>query len=187
MEGSSLADPRIIQGVLTMLAALVASGSALFIAYFIYPKQKEVDKRNDLAAEHRVVYKEFSRSYEDFVSIVRTGKELGDDSVIKFRELRISTHILSFTAPSNVVNAAADVVNALADLAFTSLDAVSAPNRNVAVSDAMSKANMAFENFVVEARKDGKLLTEADDSAVRKMIGGISASLSKVMKYMVQS
>ena len=53
MEWLASLDPRIVQGSLSLLTALIASGTALFIAVFVYSKQKNLDARIRLAEEIR--------------------------------------------------------------------------------------------------------------------------------------
>ncbi|HRO14042.1 MAG TPA: hypothetical protein PLL33_03175 [Paracoccus sp. (in: a-proteobacteria)] len=46
-------DPRIVQSAASVLTATIASGTALFIAIFIYGRQKRLDARYKLAEEIR--------------------------------------------------------------------------------------------------------------------------------------
>ncbi|MBU2867874.1 hypothetical protein [Pacificibacter marinus] len=55
-------DPKIIQGILTFSGALVASCSALWIAYRAYPSQKQADRALQKEHERRDVYRRFLRA-----------------------------------------------------------------------------------------------------------------------------
>lgn len=50
------ADPKVWQAGFTLLAAIVASGSALWIAYKVYPVQKEKDRQLQIRAKRRQAY-----------------------------------------------------------------------------------------------------------------------------------
>lgn len=52
-------DPRVVQGILTLLAALVASATAIYIAKWVYPQQKNIDRRNEVFNEKREAYRKF--------------------------------------------------------------------------------------------------------------------------------
>ncbi|WP_170474748.1 hypothetical protein [Ruegeria arenilitoris] len=53
-----LSDPKVLQGALTVLAAMIAASTALYIALKIYPIQKQKDKDLQIQAETRSVYAE---------------------------------------------------------------------------------------------------------------------------------
>jgi hypothetical protein len=53
MEWLASQDPRIVQGTLSLLTALIPSGTALYIAVFVYSRQKGLDARIRLAEEIR--------------------------------------------------------------------------------------------------------------------------------------
>ncbi|UWS80101.1 hypothetical protein N1037_03480 [Phaeobacter sp. G2] len=54
-----LSSPRVIQGALTLCAAFLASGTALWIAYRAYPAQKIADRILQEAHERREAYRRF--------------------------------------------------------------------------------------------------------------------------------
>lgn len=60
-----LSDPRILQGICTLLAAGIAGGIALYIAIKVYPKQKEVDRQHQIKLEQRKAYEELVQLLHD--------------------------------------------------------------------------------------------------------------------------
>lgn len=62
------ADPRIVQGVLTLGAALVTAGVALHIAKHVYPVQKNKDRDIKIDEEKRIVFRDFLKSVDVIVN-----------------------------------------------------------------------------------------------------------------------
>lgn len=52
-------DPRIVQGLLTLVAAFIASITALIVAFAAYPRQKKIDRFSEALKERREIYREF--------------------------------------------------------------------------------------------------------------------------------
>lgn len=61
MDWLTALDPKAVQGLFTLVGVLVASGTALYIALWVYPEQKEIDRRNELRRERRSLYGAFLR------------------------------------------------------------------------------------------------------------------------------
>ena len=57
-------DPSIIQGLLTVAAAAIGAGVALYIAKKVYPIQKEKDREIKIDEEKRQVYRDYLRSID---------------------------------------------------------------------------------------------------------------------------
>ncbi|KEO57442.1 hypothetical protein [Thioclava indica] len=85
MEWLKELDPRVLQGSLTVLAAVIASGTALWIAYVAYPRQKRFDRVNDWNRDKRESYGQFLSHLEDFL-LEREIRE-GADKKAQFRRL----------------------------------------------------------------------------------------------------
>jgi len=77
-----LTYPQITQGLLTLLAALVASGTAFAISSRIYKQQKRVDDANSLRRERRETYVKFAEACSAYTAalnqVSRPGSNLGD-------------------------------------------------------------------------------------------------------------
>jgi hypothetical protein len=55
----------ILRYLLTIVPVAIASGTALWIAYKVYPKQKKIDRDNDIRKERRAIYgRVIDRLYE---------------------------------------------------------------------------------------------------------------------------
>jgi hypothetical protein len=72
-DGQPACDPRIIQGILTLLAALLGSCTALWIAYRAYPNQKDKDRDLEVRRERRKAY---SLLFNSAVNLERTVTKL---------------------------------------------------------------------------------------------------------------
>lgn len=61
-------DPRVVQGLFTFTAALIASFTALHIAKKVYPIQKDKDRDIKIDEEKRSVYRDYLKSVDLIVN-----------------------------------------------------------------------------------------------------------------------
>ncbi|SMO58728.1 hypothetical protein SAMN06265173_106154 [Thalassovita litoralis] len=74
-----------LQGLLTVLAAIIASVTALYVAKRVYPEQKRIDHANDMLKEKREAYRKFLGGMNAvFTAIVQTD----------FEKAKLNTHEL---------------------------------------------------------------------------------------------
>ncbi|WP_107816128.1 hypothetical protein [Celeribacter persicus] len=106
-----ICDPRIIQGFLTFSAALVAAGTALWIAYKAYPKQKSEDHKLQIRADKRKAYSEFFTAY---IQLYRTAGT--DDFKEAERAARLTFNAIVLYAPKDVVLACRKLLFAVRNL-----------------------------------------------------------------------
>ncbi|WP_010137421.1 hypothetical protein [Oceanicola sp. S124] len=70
------ADPKVLQAGMTLFAAAVASCTALYIAQRVYPKQKEVDRKNEISKDRRLRYYEICAEFKALDSrLVSLGRD----------------------------------------------------------------------------------------------------------------
>lgn len=107
-------DPRVLQGLLTLLASAVAAGAALWIAYFAYPRQKKIDRRYAIQAESRASYAKFSSEISELFRCVEKN-ELSDFLKNAGKCRGLYANVLMF-APTSTAEACRDVFNSVNSL-----------------------------------------------------------------------
>jgi hypothetical protein len=115
-----ITDPNVIRGALTLVAAMLASSTALYIALFVYPQQKEIDRRFEIRKEQREAYRKFLRASTEMrsqlVSVTDT-----EDYIEFFKNLRaLQLHARQHTDMLNdlFVLASQEVLEAATTLNF---------------------------------------------------------------------
>lgn len=106
-------DPRVIQGLLTVLAAGVASGTAIYIAKWVYPKQKETDHALEWRAEKRKLFREFLSQVDLAVHIPKGSEWFRDERYTKLQMLQSEIRLVCES--SELINLSADVLSAFFD------------------------------------------------------------------------
>lgn len=107
-------DPRIIQGFLTVVAAIIASCTAIYIAQVVYPKQKEKDHALDWRAEKRALFRQFLSQVDLAVHIPKGQKWFWDERFTKLQMLQSEIRLICEN--SKMEDLSADVLSAFFDL-----------------------------------------------------------------------
>lgn len=160
-----------------LLAAVVASGTALWVAYKVYPLQKAEDRRVKLAEEKAEVYRNFFDVADDYHETSKLNFNNGkiDDFGAHFVDLNKAQRALLLYAPGCVIaacNAYADCLRVYRYAVRKEVDGTKFPrkiaevNRATAYHDAEKQRNDAL----IHARLD--LLGGSLDDA-RKAVQGI--------------
>ena len=109
-------DGRIAQAAAILIAALVTSAAALIVAYFVYPKQKEKDRENEIRAERRVLYREWI----DALEICRLKASVsGNDTpelLSAFQKFHSLTQQISVSAPDGVSEKCAELLKPVLEM-----------------------------------------------------------------------
>ncbi|WP_442773316.1 hypothetical protein [Paenirhodobacter enshiensis] len=153
------ADPRVVQGFLTFLAALVAAGSALIVAFFAYPAQKNKDRGNEIMRERRDTYRALASAYEDFRrDSLRNWFDPPSDfpeSVLSFFSLRRASGQLLISAPDAVCDRCHDFISSAAELGkYLASNIHSAERNDDEFRKEVDKMNDAFAQCLELMRRD---------------------------------
>lgn len=179
-------DARVWQGLLTIVAAVIASGTALHIAVRVYPRQKKVDQILQIELEQRTVYKEIVASVNaltESISKISTTNPEDARSTIEFclsqkRELEIMLVQTSILSDANIVKCVAECieqVDGMLKKIATELQ------RTVSDSD-------AFQRVMEGAKRDA--IRELDEiltkllNTIRKEAFGLSGDIFLRSRYL---
>jgi chorismate mutase len=111
MDWLSNADPRVIQGTLTLGSAVLGALTALWIAYRAYPKQKRRDRELQVHLEKRAAYSNFFRaSSKYYAAMMSRDPERIEETSERLRE---ELNGLFFYASPEILHEAKALMTAL--------------------------------------------------------------------------
>ncbi|WP_170589399.1 hypothetical protein [Ruegeria arenilitoris] len=104
-------DAKVLQGLLTLAAAASASITALVVAFFAYPWQRQRDHEFELRREQRTSYREFLGVMNRlFTAIIRQDDEEASREQMHLHQ--VASEFLCFSSKESAV-AARDYINAV--------------------------------------------------------------------------
>ncbi|PJE30304.1 hypothetical protein SAMN06297129_0835 [Pseudooceanicola antarcticus] len=156
-------EPKPFQALLTLLAALIASLTALYIAICVYPRQKSLDQKLEAAREARTVCLLVHQSYYDLHKRIfllgRPSSPLGNKSG-EFRDLR------------QEVERVVEEIQIEADFAFSQLKVV-ASARVVAAGSLLFDR---FWKFSIGLQANKKVLSLASEVEAQVLMRALASS-----------
>lgn len=165
--------------ILSLLAALVASGTALWIACRVYPVQKSADRRIKIAEEKAAVYRGFFESADDYNEASKAfwrGKSVSDFQK-HFAELNKAQNALLLYAPPEVIAEGQAYVRELHRYRYAvrqEVEKIPFPRNMEAIGRAAAfhKVNDARNRTVIAARVD---LFDCSAEAAARAVNGQAA------------
>lgn len=138
------------------LGAIIASGTALWIAYYVYPVQKKQDRALKLQEEKAAVYRTFFDAANDYYEFLKDGwrRRNTDGFDAGYQKLLKAQEALLLYAPANVVG----VCKAFTQALFEYRSHVRAELNNVRPVKQMKSTSRGNAYHLAEEARDNALV-----------------------------